>query len=277
MSIIYVTGRVKNPAVQLSFLDVIYNRTVEPKGSKMRTRTDRYMMDETNPKIPALSQNLIDGAESVYYPWTQALKEFNSKWERFIETEDKMELYHTFWIPKGSKVPENEREVKWRDPHDSRFRRIDAPNDDFKEAFYDLKEIFERRFKVLYHTSAYAYVKGRCVYDAVKRHQQNESRWFLKLDFSNFFGSVTPEFIENMFSIIYPYGYLFKYHEDFKNEFLKALSICFLNGGLPQGTPMSPLLTNVIMIPIDSEIARGLWHKNKDFVYTRYAAFHFIT
>ena len=53
-------------------------------------------------------------------------------------------------------------------------------------ALRTLKAILETDFGALHHTSAFAYVKGRCTLDAARKHQQNESRWFLHTDFSNF-------------------------------------------------------------------------------------------
>lgn len=123
----------------------------------------------------------------------------------------------------------------------------------------------------MYHTSAFAYIKNRSVVDAVKKHQINESKWFAKFDLSNFFGSTTPEYVMHMLSMVFPFSEVIK-NEAGKAELEKALSLAFLNGGLPQGTPISPLITNLIMIPVDYILFNKLRKYNeKKYVYTRYA------
>ena len=165
------------------------------------------------------------------------------------------DLYREFYIPKKS----------------GGLRRIDAPVDELMDALRRLKTIFENDFHALYHTSAFAYIRGRSTIDAVKRHQQNQSRWFAKYDLSNFFGSTTPEFVMNMFSMVFPFSEvcrnpLGKFHLE------RALEMAFLDGGLPQGTPISPLITNIMMIPVDHLLSNELHDHNKQhFVYTRYA------
>lgn len=182
------------------------------------------------------------------------LKEFNAETAE-LRSVDRKSLYYEFYIPKRS----------------GGLRKIDAPNDELKLALYKLKSIFENDFHALYHTSAFAYVKGRCTIDAVKRHQQNKSRWFGKLDLSNFFGSTTLEFVMSMFSMIFPFSEVVKYDSG-KRELERALELAFLDGGLPQGTPISPLITNVMMIPIDFELSNDFRDYNKQhFIYTRYA------
>ena len=98
--------------------------------------------------------------------------------------------------------------------------------------------------------------------DALKRHQRNNSRWFLKLDFSNFFGSTTHEFVLRQLSSIFPYSEIVK-SERGREALSKALSLCFLNGVLPQGTPFSPTITNIMMIPIDHAIAKMCREHNR--------------
>jgi hypothetical protein len=151
-------------------------------------------------------------------------------------------------------------------------------------ALRELKQILERDCVALYHTSAYAYVPGRCTLDAVKCHQRNESHWFCKLDFANFFGKTTPEFVLRMLTDIFPFSEICK-RPDGRRELTRALDLCFLAGtdpqnpqaqGLPQGTPISPLLTNLMMIPIDHALTKRFRERkvdgvNQPMVYTRYA------
>jgi len=183
------------------------------------------------------------------------LSEFNAATEH-LRSQDRASLYKTFHIPKSS---------------GHGFRRIDAPNDELMAALRTLKTIFESDFHALYHTSAFAYIKHRCTIDAVKRHQANESKWFGKFDLSNFFGNTTMEFVMNQFSMIFPFSEVIKVPRG-KQELEKALELAFLNGGLPQGTPISPTITNIMMIPVDFKLANGLRNfGGKPFVYTRYA------
>lgn len=166
-------------------------------------------------------------------------------------------LYREFSIPKRS----------------GGYRRIDAPNNELMDALRRLKRIFEDDFGALYHTSAYAYIKHRSTIDAVKKHQQNESKWFGKYDLSNFFGSTTLEFVMKQFASVFPFSEVVKnYAYGGEKELRTALDLAFLDGGLPQGTPISPLITNIMMIPVDFKLANGLAaREDQKFVYTRYA------
>lgn len=182
------------------------------------------------------------------------LAQFNESTEE-LRNKPRKTLYREFHIPKKS----------------GGLRKIDAPEPELMDALRRLKTIFEEDFHVLYHTSAFAYVKKRSTIDAVKRHQSNESRWFGKYDLSNFFGSTTLDFVIKMFSMIYPFSEVVKESVGIE-ELRTALELAFLDGGLPQGTPISPLITNVMMIPVDYKLANGLREYNHQrFVYTRYA------
>lgn len=152
----------------------------------------------------------------------------------------------------------------------SAFRRIDAPDTLLMDSLRSLKRIFEEELHVLHHTSAFAYVHGRSTADALKRHQRNESKWFAKFDFSNFFGNTTIDFVIDMFSDIYPFSLIVMNPAGYA-ALRKALSFCFLNGGLPQGTPISPMITNTMMIPVDHILSNRLREEKERFVYTRYA------
>ena len=158
--------------------------------------------------------------------------------------------------------------------HTGGFRTIDAPNDELKLFMREFTHTFIRDFKLQYHDAAYAYVKKRSVIDAVKQHQNNRSRWFLKIDLKDFFGSCNEEFIVSQLSKVYP----FATGGESTINFLKLLAeFSCLNNKLPQGTPISPWLTNLIMIEYDYKITKLLNNihnkglKKQRYVYTRYA------
>ena len=182
------------------------------------------------------------------------LSQFNASTEE-LRAKPRHNLYRTFHIPKKS----------------GGLRKIDAPEPELMDALRRLKTIFEEDFKALYHTSAFAYVKHRSTVDAVKRHQSNESKWFGKYDLSNFFGSTTIDFAIKMLGMVFPFSEVIKSTVG-ERELRKAIELAFLDGGLPQGTPISPLITNIMMIPVDYKLANGFRDFNHQrFVYTRYA------
>ena len=191
------------------------------------------------------------------------LNDFNRQTAHLHEV-DRASLYNTFYIPKSS----------------GGLRRIDAPNPELMTALRVLKTIFEEDFRALYHTSAFAYIKHRSTLDAIKRHQEHESKWFAKFDLHDFFGSTTKEFVMKQLGMIFPFSEVINQPSG-RKALETAIDLAFLNGGLPQGTPISPLITNLMMIPIDHELSNKLKKfpvTGKDgknhteyLVYTRYA------
>ncbi len=150
-----------------------------------------------------------------------------------------------------------------------KYRQIDAPDATLKNYLTAVKFFYEYGLKVIPHNAAHAYVKNRSTVTALKTHQRNNSKWFLKLDLKDFFPSHNKEYIIKMLHKIYPFGALSE--EEF-TIIEKQIDYALLNDKLPQGTPLSPMLTNITMVPIDHEITETLNNfQNKHFTYTRYA------
>ena len=242
----YITVKQPPKYHQMTLEEFLFEAEIKPQIISLNTTNTRtYEVKNINSKRP-YGLN-IDELIIKLIQFNNSTKELRDK--------PRKSLYREFYIPKKS----------------GGLRKIDAPEPELMDALRRLKTIFENDFHVLYHTSAFAYIRKRSTIDAVKRHQANESKWFGKYDLSNFFGNTSLEFVLKMFSMIYPFSEIMK-HDIGKKELSQALELAFLDGGLPQGTPISPVITNLMMIPIDFKLSNGLReYNNQHYVYTRYA------
>lgn len=170
------------------------------------------------------------------------LKMFNTCYKDLIDYPNKWELYDHFEIPKKT---------------GGKMRPIDAPHPELKKALAQLKDMMSGWMFADHHTCAFAYVNGRSTKDAVIKHQRFRGWYFCHFDFHGFFPFTTPQFVLKQMYQVYPFNLILGSPEGYR-ELSRALSLAFLNNGLPQGTPFSPFITNVMLIPFDHKFARLL-------------------
>lgn len=147
--------------------------------------------------------------------------------------------------------------------HSGGYRTLEIPNDTLKKAQTKLLNIFNRA-NILPAQPAHGFTKFRGTLTALETHQRHGARWFLKADISNFFPSCTLDMV--MWALKHNVKTMFVSDE----ILLFIAGVCTdAKGKLPQGSPMSPMLSNLIMVPYDLAIKHFVEQYNM--TYTRYA------
>jgi len=142
------------------------------------------------------------------------------------------------------------------------YRLISAPSDELKEMQKKIYDIC-LRFGAHAHDAAYAYIKNRTCLNAMQKHRNANTKFFYKFDLHDFFPSCTMEVLSRQLKQVYPFCML-------SDETLnRVIEIATYNGALPQGSPLSPLLCNMVLLPFDWAMYYSIRHFNG--VYTRYA------
>ena len=168
-------------------------------------------------------------------------------WVYNVDMTDFSDKYETFHIPKAS----------------GGVREITAPLPELRDAQRQVLKLITKQCKFLPHNAAHGFTKNRNPKTALQVHQANKSKWFLKMDIKDFFPSCTGNALQKALRETYPFYQLSS------NIRIMLVNLATRNEALPQGSPLSPLLANMIMIPVD--IALTEYCKENKLIYTRYA------
>lgn len=136
-------------------------------------------------------------------------------------------------------------------------RSIASPTKGLKLAQYKLFLLL--RDNVLFKPCVKGFVLNEGVVKNAYEHKK--SRWVLNVDIENFFGSINFGRVRGIFM-----AKPFEMSEEVANLIAK---ICILDNGLPQGSPTSPIIANIIASSLDNKILKLA--KKYRLSYTRYA------
>lgn len=135
------------------------------------------------------------------------------------------------------------------------FRRIDQPVSSLKSIHtWILRNILDRCSA---HPAATAFIRGRSIMDNAAKHVNRVA--VLTLDVAAFFDSIRERDVRVVFSRL-------GYAPSVVDLLIRSTT---LNGGLPQGAPTSPSLSNLVMLDCDRSLTE--FAEQNQLAFTRYA------
>lgn len=173
-----------------------------------------------------------------------SLLEINYKvFKYYLEAKPIAAQYNTFEIPKKA----------------GGIRKIAAPTTNYKIILQKLNYILQITYEQRKRPSVHGFTHNRSIVTGASPHIG--SRYILNVDLEDFFPSITHKRVRGLFKAK-PFSFSYGIAD------ILAKLVC-LNGYLPQGSPCSPVISNLICSRMDREL-QILAQKHGCF-YTRYA------
>ena len=206
------------------------------------TKSQFYKMELINPIMYVAEKNEIEEHPNVIFSLSQQhMQDIN------IIINNREKCFESIVIRNNKK----ERElIKYSESDYGQIARL---------LHQHMDDIFRKKYK--HSDFSYAYHKGRSIKDCVECHIGSND--FIKLDIKNYFGSISQDVVcKKMMND-------FNIDRRYKDTLDAILSICFVDGKLPLGLTLSPIISDYYLFDFDNEI--GKMCKDKNLIYTRYA------
>ena len=146
--------------------------------------------------------------------------------------------YETLWIRPRTKAVGRKRRAP-------KLREVYRPLNDLKKIQRDIGQVLSRLFKP--HPIAHAYAEGRDIVTNARTHL--DASVMLHIDLVDFFGSIEEQMVIDALNGVLP---------GVESEDIALIAdLCCRDGRLPQGSPASPVLSNLVCIPLDLRLANA--------------------
>ena len=241
----YTTFPLKNKDIKhIDFLELIINNNDEFDYTTKTVNLITYTTVQTT-KIPPFIHNFYTKNATMKESLLIAMKNLI---ERNEFSENKDAFYRKFSIPK--------RKGGWR--------HLIEPTEELKLLQQQILGFLSNILNIRPYHAAHAFEPGKDAYTNADVHR--DSDYIIKYDFKDFFPSINKDLLKEKLSQI---SQIYMLGEEFITYLIE---IATYEDVLPQGSPLSPYLSNLIMTEFDflihKNMKKGIIPKYK---YSRYA------
>lgn len=208
-------------------------------------------------KINSVNDKYKTNFNLYLLPHLQILNtELNKFYEKYPEFTSNKPLFYEEFKVKKRKLDEHGN-VRWR--------KLVNPMPELKQLQKIICDTL-KRCNVLPHNAAHGFVENRDFYTNAALHRC--SNHIINLDLKDFFDNIKTDLLKEKLKL-HP---LFNVIPEFTDPLLdKIVDIATYKGSTPQGSPLSPYLSNIFLQEFDYELRQALNQTGTAIIYTRYA------